>query len=141
MVNIRPAVEQDAPTIKRLVRAEHLDPTSLDWRHFLVAELEGQIVGIGQVKPYPGCHELGSLVVLRPYRGQGIAAQLIAALEARTERPIYLMCAGRWREQYYQRFGYRTISFWRAPRVLRLKLAAVLLFRLFGVRIIAMRKD
>lgn len=140
MVNIRPAVEEDAPIIKQMVRAEQLDPTSLDWRHFLVAQDGEQIVGIGQVKIYPGCRELGSLVVLKAYRGQGIGAQLIAALEAGSERPIYLLCAGRRRERYYQRFGYETLSFWSAPWVLKLKLLGVLVFRLFGVRVMVMCK-
>src|SRR5215204_6035633 len=92
MVDIRPAAETDAPTIRKMVKDEQLDPTSLDWRHFLIAEQDGQIIGIGQIKEYPGAHELGSLVVLPEYRSQGIASALINALEARTEFPLYLFC-------------------------------------------------
>ena len=120
-----------------MIRAERLDPTSLDWRHFLVAEAPvedgtGAIIGIGQVKHYPGCLELGSLVVLPEFRGQGIAAALIAALEARSGRPLYLLCRSEM-EAFYQRFGYDTISFWQAPLVLRLKLLPAPLAALVGI--------
>jgi amino-acid N-acetyltransferase len=137
--SIRPAIEADAPTIRRMVMAERLDPTSLDWRHFLVAERDRQIVGIGQIKDYPGAQELGSLVVLPAYRGQGIAAALIAALEARAGRPLYLLCQDKM-TTYYAQFGYRTIAWLDAPVILKLKLLPTLLFRLFGVRIRVMRK-
>ena len=70
-----------------------LDPTTrLHFEHALVAEVDGEVVGVGQIKHHPGCQELGSLVVLPEYRRQGIAAQLIAALEAEAERPLYLIC-------------------------------------------------
>jgi amino-acid N-acetyltransferase len=140
MVQIRAAVEQDAARIRQMVRDEQLDPTSLDWRHFLVAEQDGQIVGIGQIKEYPGCQELGSLVVLREYRDQGIAGQLITALESKAGRPLYLLCRERM-EPYYQRFGYQTISFWQAPAVLKLKLIPALLLRVFGIRVLVMEKS
>lgn len=139
MFSIRPALATDQPTIRRMVRAAGLDPTSLYWRHFLIAEQEGQVVGIGQVKQYRGCRELGSLVVLPKYRGQGIAAALIEALEAGAGRPLYLLCeAGM--QTYYSRFGYTAIGFRAAPAVLKLKLLLVLPFRLAGVRISVMYK-
>lgn len=137
--NIREAVEHDKVTIRRLIRQENLDPTSLDWRHFLVAEMDGQIAGMGQVKQYLGCQELGSLVTLPEYRGRGIAAALIHALEARAGRPLYLLCQDKM-EPYYSRFGYQTIQWWEAPTMLKVKLAASWLFRLFGIRVLVMRK-
>ena len=140
MVRIRAATAQDEATIKAMIRQEHLDPTSLHWEHFLVAEADGIIVSIGQVKSYPGCQELGSLVTLPAYRGQGIAAELIRALEARAGRPLYLFCRDQM-ENYYQRFGYQTISWGQAPAFLKLKMLIPLSFRLFGIRIIIMRKS
>ncbi len=138
-ITIRPAVETDKRTIHQMIRDESLDPTSRDWRNFLIAEADGQIVGIGQIKPYPDCQELGSLVVLPDYRNRGVAGLLISALEAKANRPLYLVCESKM-EPYYTRFGYQTIPFREAPRTLKLKLAASLPFRLFGVRVIAMRK-
>ncbi len=137
---IRAATAEDQATIRRLIRQEQLDPTSTHWSRFLVAEVGGQIVGIGQVKEYPGCQELGSLITLREYRGLGIAAALIAALEARARRPVYLLCASKM-EPYYQRFGYQTIGWKDAPTALKVKLAPTTVLRLFGVRVLVMRKD
>src|SRR5215204_541196 len=114
MVDIRPAAEADAPTIKKMVKDEQLDPTSLDWQHFLIAELDGKTVGIGQIKEYPGARELGSLVVLSEYRNQGIASALIHALEARSEYPLYLFCLQE-NETFYNRFGYQKIRYGQAP--------------------------
>lgn len=139
VIVIRPATADDHPTILRMIGAEHLDPTSLKWPHFLVAEDDGRIVGIGQIKEYGGLQELGSLVVLPDYRRQGIAAQLIQALEARAGRPLYLICRD-FMEGYYWRFGYERIGYWSAPRALRLKMLIALSFRVFGIRIIVMRK-
>lgn len=136
---IREATESDQTMIRRLIRQENLDPTSVNWRHFLVAVIDGQIVGMGQVKEYPGCQELGSLVTLAEYRGLGIAAALIAALEARAGRPLYLLCQDKM-EAYYRRFGYDTIAWREAPTALKLKLMPAWLFRLFGIRVLVMRK-
>ncbi len=136
---IRPATAADQVTIRRLIRQEQLDPTSTHWQRFLVAEIGSQIVGIGQVKEYPGCQELGSLITLREYRGLGIASALIAALEAKAGRPLYLLCASKM-EPYYQRFGYQTIGWIDAPTALKIKLTPTFLFRLFGIRVLVMRK-
>jgi N-acetylglutamate synthase-like GNAT family acetyltransferase len=138
-VNIRPAVKADDASIKRMVRSEGLDPTSLKWQHFLVAEADSGIVGIGQVKEYPGCLELGSLVVLAEYRGQGIGGELIRTLEARAGRPLYLLCRDRM-QPYYERFSYERIPISRAPRPLLLKLLFTRLFLLAGIRIVLMWK-
>lgn len=138
-ITIRPATESDSSIIKQMIRQAHLDPTSLKWQNFLIAEAEGEIVGIGQVKPLPNCEELGSLVTKRAYRGQGVGARLISELEARAGRPLYLICASKL-GTYYQRFGYETISWWDAPTILKLKLTPALILRLFGIRVLVMRK-
>lgn len=138
-LRIRPALEADAPTIRQMIREEGLDPSSRDWHNFLIAEVERQIVGIGQIKPYPDCQELGSLIVRSEYRSQGIAGALITALEAKAGRPLYLVCE-RKMQPYYTRFGYQRIPFRLAPRTLQLKLAVSTVLRLFGLQVIAMRK-
>lgn len=141
-IELRPARAEDARTIRRMIRAEDLDPTSMKWEHFIVAEDRGQIVAIGQVKEYRGCREVGSLVTLPRYRGRGLAARIVAALEARSSYPLYLLCIEQM-AAYYGKLGYARISFWEAPLVLKLKLKlmAVLWYRLQGYRFLAMRKD
>lgn len=139
LIDIRSASEKDSPIIKQMVKQARLDPTSLKWQNFLIAEVEGDIAGIGQIKQYPACEELGSLVTKRAYRGKGIGEKMISALEARAGRPLYLLCESKM-GTYYQRFGYDTISWWDAPAFLKLKLSPAFVLRLFGIRVLVMRK-
>ena len=92
---LRPARESDAPGIKALIRAVHINPLGLDWRRFIVAESqEMPILGCGQVKPHPGnLRELASIAVWPEYRGRGIARKIIEDLLSSEEGPLYLMCA------------------------------------------------
>ncbi|MCA9907561.1 MAG: GNAT family N-acetyltransferase, partial [Anaerolineae bacterium] len=106
---IRRAVESDQPVICRLVRSECLNPRDVHWQNFLVVENGSRIIGIGQIRLHGAVKELGSLVVLPEYRGQGVASALIAALEAQAGYPLYLMCAND-KVAYYQRFGYAVLD-------------------------------
>jgi amino-acid N-acetyltransferase len=139
-VVIRKAVEADQAIIKQMVREEHLDPTALHWSHFLVAEQAGEIVGIGQIRPYPGCRELGSLVVKPAYRGQHVGATLIKGLLANEAGDVYLECRSH-NEGYYARFGFQTISWWQAPMPLKLKAGlGHYVGKLFGIKLLAMKR-
>jgi N-acetylglutamate synthase-like GNAT family acetyltransferase len=142
MIQIRPAKAAEQDTIRHIVRLVGLPPYSLKWQHFLVAEQDGQVIGVGQIRQHGGYNELGSLAVLPEQRGQGVAAQLITGLEAKAGMPLYLFCRDNL-ESYYERFGYRRIRFPEAPGPL--KSIALLAFTvprlLFGFRILIMRKD
>ncbi len=139
-VRLRRASEADQQLIWRLVRRECLNPRDLQWQNFLIAEVDGVVVGIGQVRSHAHCKELGSLVVVPEYRGKGVGAALIAALEARAGYPLYLMC-GLHNIAYYRRFGYEVVGEADIPPGL-LPPAWVmrLLARLFGIRVAVMVK-
>lgn len=139
-IRIRPATADDQDTIRQLVKAEDLDPTALHWSHFLIAENSGDIVGIGQVRPYPKCRELGSLVVKEPYRQQGVGALIVNALLERETGDVYLECLDH-NERYYNRFGFERVPWWTTPMPLKLKAGLGSIFgRFFGFRVIAMRR-
>jgi len=138
-IHLRDATAADDATIKRLIRQAHLDPTSLKWEHFMVAEHDGRIVGFGQVKSYPGCNEIGSLLTLPRYRGLGIASRLMDALEARAGMPLYLLCLQKM-VPFYEQHSYETIGWWQAPTFLKLKLLPAYLMRLVGMRVHVMVK-
>jgi amino-acid N-acetyltransferase len=132
-----------------MVREAGLDPTSLHWSHFVVAvassraEDDQQIVGIGQIRPYPGCPELGSMVVLPAYRKRGIGGQIIRALQASHPPPIFLEAIAN-KQTYYSRFGFYLIPWYRAPFPLNLKAGmGTLIARLLRWRegVIVMRWD
>jgi N-acetylglutamate synthase-like GNAT family acetyltransferase len=122
-----------------MVRAEGLDPTALHWSHFLIAEEAGQTVGIGQIRPYPNCRELGSLVVLESHRGQGVGVLLIEALLKDEPGPVYLECLA-FRETYYGKFSFVRLPWWKTPLPLKLKAMFGAVFgRLLGYQVITMR--
>lgn len=138
-IQIRPATADDEAGIKQMIRDEHLDPTFTDWRNFLIAEIDGQTAGIGQIRRILGAEELGSLVVLPEFRGRGVGAALITALEAKAKRPLHLFCEGK-NESYYARFGYRSIPPLQAPGALKIKALLVVIVQAFGVSVKVMRK-
>jgi N-acetylglutamate synthase-like GNAT family acetyltransferase len=113
-----------------MIRAEALNPFGLDWSRFLVAEREGQVVGIGQIKPHgDGSRELASIAVIPTAQGQGVGTHLIHALMAAERGPLYLMCRPEL-EGYYQRFGFTSVEDRRAmpPYFRRIaRIAAVIL--------------
>ncbi|HZQ09675.1 MAG TPA: GNAT family N-acetyltransferase, partial [Anaerolineae bacterium] len=84
-----------------------INPFDLDWQRFLVAEENGKIVGVGQVKPHPdGSRELASIAVIPSCQGQGIGSNLVRALLARGHDTLFLTCRAPL-EAYYARFGFR----------------------------------
>ena len=140
-LQIRAALETDQETIKWMVREEQLDPTALHWSHFVVAENDGQVVGIGQIRPYPGCRELGSLVVKEAFREQGVGAMIVNALLEKETGDVYLETEiGN--ERYYARFGFVRIPWYRAPYPLNIKsgLGGIIIRLIFKVKIIVMKR-
>lgn len=125
-IYVRAAAAADQATIRRIVRAACLNPTHLDWPNFVVAEAMpvgdgagGQIVGVGQMKPYgDGGRELASIAVLPAYQRLGISAVIIHALLAREVGTVYLYCADTM-PTYYTRFGFVEASVRELPPAIR----------------------
>lgn len=118
---IRAAAQTEQPTIRTIVRAARLNPLRLHWVNFVVAEQNGEIVGIGQVRPHgDGCRELASLAVCPRFQGNGIGQKIVYALIARARAPLYLMCAAPL-SSFYTRFGFQQVCGSEIPRALRWK--------------------
>ena len=114
-IEIRPAVADDAEAIRDLVRSERLNPSRLDWPHFVVAAVGERLIGTIQLRPHaPGVVELASLAVRPEYRGQRIAAQLMDAILARAEGRVLAVASTRHAE-LYRRWGFRHVPLKRAP--------------------------
>jgi len=122
---IRRAAAADQKTIKSLVRAAGINPLDLKWQRFLIAEEEGQVVGVGQVRRHgDGSRELASLAVVPERRGQGIGDALVYALMAqegvaRESGRVFLFCQNSL-EGYYARFGFAAVGRPELPPKLRL---------------------
>ena len=140
MIIIRRANAGDQSIIRQMVLREGLDPSTLRWKNFIVAQDDsGAIAGVAQVKPYKDCREFGSLVVLPAWRRQGVGAMLIKQALSGETGDVYLLC-GVHRVRYYRKFGFIEIAREAAPATLRRKLGFARLFSVFGVKVACMKR-
>jgi N-acetylglutamate synthase-like GNAT family acetyltransferase len=143
---IRSAVRADRSSITSIVRAAGINPFGLHWPRFLVAEEDGRVIGVAQVKPHgDGSRELASLAAIPERRGQGVGSALVGAILASETGRVYLTCADRL-EGYYVRFGFRRLEPVEMPpyfrRLSRLTRALSAILRVFGLhwRILVMAR-
>jgi N-acetylglutamate synthase-like GNAT family acetyltransferase len=147
-ITIRPAREDDQTTIEALIRAARLNPRSLDWQRFLVAEQDGRVVGIRQVKEHSGgTREVGSGYVLAEARRQGISKALMEAVLARESGTLYTLVDAKW-VPYYEQFGFVRVDpaslpadFHREYNIGRTVTTLMTLFAKEKVRIVPMVRE
>jgi N-acetylglutamate synthase-like GNAT family acetyltransferase len=146
---IRPATQADQPMITAMVQAAGINPLSLNWPRFHVADEGGRIIGVAQIKHHgDGSRELASLAAAPDRQGEGIGGALVQHLLALPEGqpPLYLMCAHPL-ESYYTRFGFRRVERAEMPpyfqRMTRVAGVFIAIAALFGEqhRVIVMRHD
>ena len=114
-ITIRPARQEDQQTIVSFVRQAKINPRNLHWEHFLVAEENGKVVGIRQVKVHPaGTREVASGFVLPQYRKRGISARLMNEILTREHGPLYSLIDQKWLP-YYEQFGFRRVGVKELP--------------------------
>ena len=114
-ITIRPARKEEQEMIVSLVHQARISPRNLHWQNFLVAEENGKVVGIRQVKIHTeGTREVGSGYVLPEYRRQGISARLMNEILSRENGTLYLMCRDKWMP-YYEQFGFRSVDIHELP--------------------------
>jgi N-acetylglutamate synthase-like GNAT family acetyltransferase len=118
--SVRPALEADFPLILELIEQTRLNPSRLDWQHFVVAfSADGDFMGCAQVKPHrQGLRELASIAVRNRYRGLGVASALIETLLATHPRPIYLICRSKL-GPFYEKFGFKPLQSEETPKYFR----------------------
>ena len=118
-ITIRAAVANDQDGILRLARGERVKPIGLHWPNFMIAERADELVGMVQLRQHPdGSRELGTLVVRRDSRQQGIAVMLIDALLAKQNGRI-LMVTGAAHARHYGRWNFAPIAARLAPASVR----------------------
>ncbi|MDY6783700.1 MAG: GNAT family N-acetyltransferase [Cyanobacteriota bacterium] len=118
---IRPATRKDIWAIRRLVFGAKLDPTQLRVEQFWVIKNGGKIIACGQLRNFADAQELGSLVVAKTWRGQGLGTKLTQHLIAQATKPLYLECLGTSLAQFYHHLGFVEIAPEEVPRSLRFK--------------------
>jgi len=119
--HVRRATESDQAEITASVRGARLNPRNLHWERFVVAERDGRLVGVAQVRQYAdGVRELASLAVHPPVRGLGVGTALVDALLAGDDEPTYAIVDRRY-APHYARWGFGPVS----PRALPRSVARV----------------
>ena len=147
-INIRSAKPEDQQTIVSLIHQAKLNPRNLHWEHFLVAEENGKIVGVRQVKVHAqGTREVASGFVLPEYRNQGISALLMNELLVREHGPLYSMIDQKWL-RYYEQFGFRQVAadqlpsdFHKEYRIGRIITSLISVFRKDKLQIIPLKRE
>jgi amino-acid N-acetyltransferase len=146
-LTIRPARPEDQETIVSYIRQAKINPRNLHWENFLVAEENGRLIGMRQVKVHAqGTREVGSGFVLPEYRRQGISARLMNEILSREQDTVYLMCRDK-RAPYYEQFGFRQVAVDQLPvdfhkeyRIGRFVTSLMSIFSKEKIRIIPMKR-
>lgn len=87
---VRRACAADHPTILELARALELGYPAMDLSCFWVAELDGVIVGIAELKDLETCSLLSCVGVREELQGSGIGRKLVDRVVREALHPVYL---------------------------------------------------
>ncbi|NJK50328.1 GNAT family N-acetyltransferase [Candidatus Gracilibacteria bacterium] len=118
---LRQAKANDIWKIRKLVLIAKLDPTQLRWEQFWVIDRDGKIIACGQLRSFEGAQELGSLVVAKDWRNQGIGTYLAQHLIEIANQPLYLECLGAKLASFYTRLGFIRASWNELPSSIKKK--------------------
>jgi len=106
--NIRPASPDDMPFIKEYIEKFRLDDEAMDYRQFVVAIEENEIVGFGRIRPYKEVYELGCIGVVENKREHGIGKIIINYLiNIFPTDDVYITTDI---PEYFERFGFKKID-------------------------------
>ncbi len=118
---LRQATTQDIWGIRRLVLGAFLDPTQLKAEQFWVIKSKGKIIACGQLRNFGEGQELGSVVVARRWRNQGLGSYLTKHLIAQRSLPLYLECLGEKLRKFYERLGFVEVNLSQLPPLMQKK--------------------
>lgn len=108
---LRAATAADATGIRALMAGERVNPFGVDWRNFVVAACDGDVVACAQLRlAGAGRVELGSLVVRADLRGAGLGRRVAAAaLDGAAGRRVLVVTAAT-RAPLFAGLGFRPLS-------------------------------
>lgn len=123
IAQIRPATPEDLPRVERLLTESSLPLAgvreSLD--DFVVAEADGDLVGVAGLEICRDDALLRSVAVRPEWRSRGVGRALVARAisdaEARGLRALYLLTTSA--ERYFPSFGFKAISREDVPEAVR----------------------
>jgi N-acetylglutamate synthase-like GNAT family acetyltransferase len=118
-ITVRRATAEDQPSVSAIVRRARLNPSGLAWAAFVVAELDGRLVGTAQLRRHPdGALELASLVVEPAARRAGVATSMVDALLQPESSAVYTIVDRRF-AGHFARWGFAPVAPAALPRSVR----------------------
>lgn len=108
---LRKANSQDMWAIRWLVLSAFLEPTQLKVEQFWVIEFDNNIIACGQLRRFEKAQELGSVVVKKQWRNQGLGSYLTQYLIQQATLPLYVECLGETLKQFYEKNGFVEVNF------------------------------
>mmetsp|Transcript_19836 Transcript_19836/g.48085 ORF Transcript_19836/g.48085 Transcript_19836/m.48085 type:complete len:207 (-) Transcript_19836:225-845(-) len=149
-VLIRQGDESDLSKIRLVLASQLMNPLFLQAERFVCAEMDGRLIGFGQVRPLDGgggSFEVASLFVDEAERGKGIGSAIVRRLLERhgTKGTLYLLTLSK-TTPFWERFGFRLVGSDEdasLPALLRLERSAGTLVAggLLGQTVVVMTKD
>jgi N-acetylglutamate synthase-like GNAT family acetyltransferase len=121
-ISVERACADDAEAITALVRQARINPTSLDWRNFVVARHPDHgLVACGQIRnaPLTRGREVKSLVVLPEYRDGRLSRAILRELIEGECGVVWGTCVASL-APYYTRFGCEIVPKHETPLYYRL---------------------
>lgn len=121
--NIRPAAASDLPGVERLLNESSLPLAGVRdaLSDFVVAEADGELVGVAGLEICRDDALLRSVAVLPEWRSRGVGRALvtraISEAESRGMRALYLLTTTA--EHYFPSFGFKKISRAEVPAAVR----------------------
>jgi amino-acid N-acetyltransferase len=123
-VGIKPYTAHDEPALLELLEvaelpSEDLTPAMLE--DFLVAHLDGRLVGTAGLEHYEDVGLLRSVAVEEAHRGTGLGKRLVEAMEEQAReagvRDLYVLTTTA--ERFFAGLGYKTAAREQAPEAIK----------------------
>ncbi|MEW6002574.1 MAG: GNAT family N-acetyltransferase [Nitrospirota bacterium] len=80
MVRVRHATEADLVFIEERLKEHHFDTETLDYREFVVATEDGELIGLGRLKKTGEIYQIGCVIVVEEKRQRGIGSLIVKHL-------------------------------------------------------------
>jgi N-acetylglutamate synthase-like GNAT family acetyltransferase len=97
----------DFTLVKNLIAEFCLDDNDLKPEQFLVAKLEGEIIGFGRLRTYSNSGELCSLGVIEKCRLQGVGSNLSKALIKKSTSDLFTVTII---PGFFEKLGFQTVE-------------------------------
>lgn len=120
MIKIRKAEANDIFSIVKILDESSGDKKDIIPEQFLIAGLEGNLLGCVRIVKTSETFKLASLVVIPNYRNKGIGSNLLQTILNKNPlyRPLYLFCNIK-NKDFYERFGFCIINQEKLPKNLQ----------------------